>query len=63
MGPNYYIFSHLEKQKSLAVASALAIRETRQNGVPAGQTSKVILGNIMGVILDKFRQVFVLLRT
>ena len=63
MGPNSYVFSYLEKQKSLTVASAMAIEEERQNGVAVGQTSKIILGNIMGIILDKFRQVFVLLRT
>ena len=35
------------------VASPLAIREKRQNGVAMGQTSKVILAHTMGIILDK----------
>lgn len=43
--------------KSLTVASASAIKERseieRKNGVAMVQTSKVILGNIVGVILGK----------
>ena len=54
MGPNSCIFSYSEKQKSLTVASALAIREKRQNRVAVGQTSRVTLSNIMGVILHNF---------
>ena len=51
--PNSCIFSNLEKPKSLTVASALASREKRQNRVAVGQITKVTLGNIIEVILDK----------
>lgn len=40
MGPNSCFFSYLEKQKSLTVASALAIREKRPDGVAVSQTPK-----------------------
>ena len=39
MGPNSCIFSHLEIQRSLTMATAWANREKRQNGVAVGQTS------------------------
>ena len=52
MSPNSCIFSFLEKRKSFTVASASGIREKRQNRVAVGQAAKVMLGNMMGVILD-----------